>query len=194
MKIIGDVHGKVDQYREIIMDCEESICVGDFGFQRHWDWWWKNIPSEIQSKHWINMGNHDYLPYLHRHPSCGDWKFFEEKGIFTIRGAESIDRYHRTEGIDWFRNEQLTYTESLEVYDRIMEIRPKIIVSHDCPQQVMRSLFGYNDQSTTRQFLQEVFNEYQPELWIFGHHHQSKDARFYGTRFVCLTELETFDL
>ena len=34
LTIIGDVHGKVERYKEIITNCEFRICVGDFGFEK----------------------------------------------------------------------------------------------------------------------------------------------------------------
>jgi Icc-related predicted phosphoesterase len=42
--------------------------------------------------------------------------------------------------------------------------------------------------------LHMMFQEHQPKLWVFGHHHQSKDVQINGTRFVCLNELETMTL
>lgn len=49
-------------------------------------------------------------------------------------------------------------------------------------------------KSQTRTMLQKMFEEHKPELWIFGHHHKSKDEVINGTRFICLDELETFEI
>lgn len=194
MIIIGDVHGKVNEYKKIIDGCDQSICVGDFGFKKEWDWYSDNVDFV---KHRINPGNHDYGPYLTTHVgSTGDWEYFSDFDLFTIRGAKSIDQTLRIEGISWFANEQLTYSEGLIVFDKYCELKPKIVVSHDAPHSVIEHLFKYGwlDKSNTTQLLQRMFEEWQPELWVFGHHHQSKDVVINGTRFICLNELETFKL
>lgn len=83
----------------------------------------------------------------------------------------------------------------MEAFDKYCEVRPKIVVSHDCPQSVMMQLFRYPEKSQTRTMLEMMFQEHQPELWIFGHHHKSKDEIINGgTRFICLSELETFEI
>ena len=146
------------------------------------------------------MGNHDYIPYLNKPHSLGNWSF--ERGIFTIRGANSIDIHKREEGLDWFRNEELNYQETNDVFDAYLRIKPEIVVTHDCPASVAEILFGMptsgvNKQffkSTTRELLQGLFEEHQPRLHLFGHHHKSKDMIINGTRFICLAELETYNL
>jgi len=191
MIIIGDVHGKVHAYQNIIKKYNESICVGDFGFKNEWDWHSRNV----YGSHDINMGNHDYIPYLNtHHASTGNWNYYPTSGIFTVRGAWSIDRVYRTEGIDWFDNEELSYPEGLVVFDKYREIRPKIVVSHDCPHSIRHSFFGITDKSNTSNLLQALFEEHQPELWIFGHYHKSRDSIIKGTRFICLEELQTFEI
>ncbi len=193
---IGDVHCKCLEYKKIIDRCEQSFCVGDFGFKSEWDWFINNVYDPLDNKHWINPGNHDYGRYLQHKllGSTGNHSYFEEFGIFTVRGAESIDKHQRTEGVDWFSNEELTFTEQLQAFDAFTKFTPKIVISHDCPQTVMEKLFGYPDKSQTRQMLQAMFDFHKPDLWVFGHHHRSKDVQIDGTRFVCLSELETMIL
>lgn len=191
MLIIGDVHGKIKSYSQIIQGEKSSICVGDFGFKREWEWAKKNL---LGKNHWINMGNHDYLPFLNELPSTGNCKYFEELRLFTVRGADSIDKHFRTENLDWFSNEEMNYQECQQVIDVYLEYKPEIVVSHDCPQSVMEQLFPYTDKSITRNLLQSMFEEHQPLLWLFGHHHKSIKEKTNGTEFVCLNELETFNL
>ena len=148
------------------------------------------------SNHYINPGNHDYGPVLQyqTNQSCGNFAYFDQFDIFTVRGAESIDKHLRTEGIDWFPNEELNYREQLEAFDKYCDIKPKVVISHDCPQKVANALFGIYDKTQTRFMLEMMFQEHQPELWIFGHHHKSKDVQIGRTQFVCLSELETFEI
>lgn len=196
MRIIGDAHCKVDKYADIISTCTDSIQVGDYGLQPEWDW----LEANVSLSHKVNMGNHDYIPYLNKPHSLGNWSF--ERGIFTIRGAYSVDFYRSTEGLDWFRNEELNYGEINEVYENWEKIKPEIVVTHDCPASVAEILFGMptsgvakqDYKTTTREFLQELFTLHKPKMWFFGHHHKSRDKVIEGTRFVCLAELEYFDL
>ncbi len=194
MLIIGDVHGKVGEYFSLInrYDCDFSICVGDFGFKPQWDWLPVWINHDI---HRINMGNHDYLPYLHESPfSLGDWQYSDYFELFSIRGAVSIDKHLRIEGVDWFSNEEVDISMGYEILDNFSRIKPRIVITHDCPQFVMGHLFGYSEKSRTRQLLEACFEIHQPELWIFGHHHRSKSEKINGTEFRCLAELETYEI
>lgn len=191
---IGDVHGKVERYKEIIDNCDYSICVGDFGFKKQWEWLQNNPTSQSNGPHYIVPGNHDYIPKINKHPYTGNHDEIEHYKIFVVRGADSIDKHLRTEGVDWFADEELNYQEQLEAFDAYCQCKPRIVVSHDCPQSVMQTLFGYPEKSQTRNMLQAMFNEHKPELWVFGHFHQSKDVNILGTRFVCLNELETLTI
>ena len=198
LTIIGDVHENIHEYEKIITNCESSICVGDFGFKHCWDWHMSH--EEFAGRHIIIPGNHD--DYSHPHilynglgsHSIGNYKFWEGYSIFTVRGAESIDKHLRNEGIDWFVNEELNYQEQLEAFDQYVKLKPRIVISHDCPQSVMEKLFGYSEKSQTRTMLEMMFQEHQPDLWVFGHHHKSKDVQIGKTRFICLAELEIFEI
>jgi predicted phosphodiesterase len=188
---IGDVHGKVHEYKKIVDKCEFSICVGDVGFEPEFNWLKKQT---FDGTHYIVPGNHDYIPDRYSFPYIGDYDEIEYYSIFMVRGAESIDKHIRIEGLDWFANEELSYSEQLEAFDEYIKVKPEIVVSHDCPQSVMEKLFGYPEKSQTRTMLEMMFQEHQPQLWVFGHHHRSKDVQINGTRFVCLNELETMTL
>ena len=63
--IIGDVHGKVNEYWKILQKWDKRHCsiqVGDFGFKKQHEWHLKNIDF---SQHQINFGNHDDYSFLH---------------------------------------------------------------------------------------------------------------------------------
>lgn len=109
----------------------------------------------------------------------------------TVRGAFSIDRIYRTEGVDWWANEELTYKEFNEVIDVYIKYKPKIVITHDCPHSVRKHLFGIDKKSITSNGLEGLFTQHQPEIWVFGHHHISKKEMINGTKFICLAELET---
>ena len=50
------------------------------------------------------------------------------------------------------------------------------------------------DSSRTRQALDAMFDIHKPDLWLFGHWHDSQDRNVMGTRFICLNELEYKDI
>lgn len=189
MIIIGDVHGRINNYWMLTRHTE-SLQVGDFGFKKQHDWFIENMDI---TKHKINFGNHDYIPYKYMEHSTGDFGY--ENGIFTVRGAASIDKSHRIEGRDWFRDEELTYREGVAALDKYEEIKPEIVVTHDAPQRVVDHHWSHiTESSMTRKLLDEMFEIHQPTLWFFGHHHQSKNEFMDGTNFICLAELETYTL
>lgn len=179
MLIIGDVHGKFKEWADLIANEKESLQIGDFGF---------NYPSSVPG-HVFFPGNHD------NHENYPDYclgRYGEYRDMFFVGGAYSIDHDVRTEGIDWFRNEELSYLEQEECFRQYSLAKPDIVLSHDCPT-VVRYEFGY-PQNQTSYLLQCMFLEHMPKLWIFGHHHRSWSKTIADTKFVCLNELETYRL
>lgn len=192
--IIGDVHGQVQEYHDILLreKPEYAIQVGDFGFLKAHTWHRDTLDP---LKHWVNFGNHDYYPMLNVKPSLGNHSWLPSLEVFTVRGAESIDRHHRVEGRDWFPEEALSYREAGEALTAYKAAKPRIVISHDGPESVVNAwffkTFNVKDiKSNTRQLLQVMLESHQPEQWFFGHHHISKTESMNGTAFRCLAELQ----
>ena len=188
--VIGDVHGKIDNYWKILQKHKKgrSIQVGDFGFKKQHDWHLNNIDW---TQHQINFGNHDDYTFLNEPHSLSNWSYSYESKIMTVRGAFSVDKEFRIKDIDWWENEELNYEEMSNAIGHYLFNKPKIMITHDCPQSVREFLFGITDKSLTTNGLQQMFELHQPDLWIFGHHHKSKTETINGTKFICLSELET---
>jgi predicted phosphodiesterase len=189
---IGDVHGKLDRYYQIISSLHpeaETYCVGDFGGRYEWEHWSNNKTD----RHHIVMGNHDYIPYRFLLGE-GNFSYNPELDIFCVRGAASIDKSHRIEGFDWFREEELTYAEGMEAIAQYESISPSTLLTHNAPQSIVELFFGYKDKSTTTQILQEMFEIHKPKLWVFGHHHRRMEREVDGCLFVCLEELGTYSI
>lgn len=190
--IIGDVHGKINDYWKIINKHKiPSIQVGDFGFKKEHEWFLKNVDF---NKNQINFGNHDDYTFLNEQHSLSNYSYAHESKIMTVRGAYSIDRGYRIENLDWWANEELNYEEMLNAIDFYNLNKPKIMITHDCPDYARRYLFDIRDKSITSNGLQAMFENHQPDIWIFGHHHKSRNQTINGTRFICLGELETLIL
>ena len=193
---IGDIHGKTHYYNLLTQNFEKTYGLGDFGFKDKYDWHKANIDP---TKHKMLQGNHDYRGVdLEQYDFVlPDYGFDENLNMFWVRGADSIDKSKRTEGVDWFRDEEINYSIlNYEVLPYYEQCKPKIMISHDCPQSIFLSLkrYKYSDKSVTREALQAMFEIHQPEIWLFGHHHFSWKQEINNTKFICLNELETLTL
>lgn len=188
MLLIGDVHGHLDRFQEKLIGVPQSIQLGDFGFRHQHEW---HLAHYDPTQHRVLFGNHDYYPGLHWAHSLGNHTYLPEYRLFAVRGADSIDRDRRTQGLNWWPQEELTYAQGLEALDAYEAAKPEIVLSHDCPQSVALKWYGINQPSRTRQLLQVMLEAHQPRLWVFGHHHRSQQQVRNGVQFRCLAELET---
>ena len=200
---IGDVHGKYRQYERLIERYPDTIQVGDMGvgFKRYVyhddeDRYFPNPPHAKMVQHNARFirGNHDN-PGICKEQSQWIEDGHVEDGMMFIGGAVSIDRLYRREGYSWWDNEELSYDELDTLVLRYQLERPRIMVTHECPEYVANYMTDKIDvPSRTRQAFDSMHYHHQPELWVFGHWHQSFDQVLEGTRFVCLNELETREL
>jgi hypothetical protein len=218
IRVIGDVHGFIDEraavfgrnrhYLSLIKDVPYSVQLGDFGF----------IPfirkgghapitvvmerGVDPEKHKVLLGNHDQYDFKLPH-YLGD---FGKHSIplrdgsfdfFYMRGAFSIDFQHRICDLDWFPQEELTWEEGDKAFLSYQEMRPRTMFTHDCPTEIVYTMakfyLGDFHASRTHQYLQAMFEEHKPELWVFGHHHHNWVKEWKGTTFMCLTELAHID-
>jgi hypothetical protein len=216
ISFIGDVHGKFDEYIEITKKHKFTLQLGDMGF-------------DIDRLKKVNHHCHQFVPGNHEsydrilggrcqhvanslmatgHLDYGCFHFVEI-AMYSIRGAESIDKHLRTEGVDWFANEQLTYSRFSSMVDNFRAVKPRIVVSHQCPSFVVKEIldakagdiYKYGKQfayDITSQAMMSAWHaaSVHPDLWVFGHHHCEFDQVIQGTRFVCVPELGvvTFDI
>lgn len=209
LTVIGDIHGRTGEYMRLVKDLPNpSIQVGDMGLG------FKGVGLPPPGKsmplgdHKFFRGNHDSPEKCRRHPNyMGDWGFKEEWSLFWVAGAWSIDRDMRIEGVTWWRDEELSYEELDKVIDAYISAKPRIMLSHDCPEIVNKVLlydlmgpyFMAKQQcgvSRTCSALQAMLDAHQPETWIFGHYHIDKEvhAPGYRTKFICVGELSKYEL
>lgn len=195
--LIGDLHGKYDRYHKIVRQTEKhpyTLQIGDFGFRLDT---LKNVDS---TKHLILPGNHDQYDICYNYPHfLGDYGYtsLNKVEFFYYRGAYSIDRQYRTVGIDWWENEQVSIDQFMKARELYRIIKPKIVITHDCPQNIASMMLEPGQriyENMTGWALQELLNIHQPNYWFFGHHHQSRTIQYGNTKFICLDELETYEL
>lgn len=217
MRFIGDVHGHYGRYRELIRGVSASIQVGDMGigFRRaqgpNMGEVYGNPPhyAMVQGDHRFIRGNHDNPSECRKHSQWIPDGHFENEMMF-VGGAASIDKVYRVEGYSWWPDEELPIAELNRMIDLYIERKPKVMVTHDCPEEVASAICATMPMigggaikldigSRTRQALQSMWSAHSPGLWLFGHWHMSFDhvlhgGRVEGTRFICLAELEYKDL
>lgn len=195
MRFIGDVHGKFLEYMFLAERCQESIQVGDFGVG-----FGKKYEPDFSPEHRFIRGNHDNPSICKAHPA---WIPDDtmENGVYFLGGADSIDKAHRIEGVSWWREEQVSQEVAWDITGRFAngDLKPRVMVTHDCPIEVAKIMFSHiiskNEQpSLTQQMLQSCWESHKPDVWIFGHWHESKQVNILGTQFICLGELDYIDI
>lgn len=108
-----------------------------------------------------------------------------ETTLLFIGGANSIDRYSRTEGIDWFPSEGITSSESYYYSFKIKEYLEQsenddeneglnknkkidILISHESANP---DILGRETPNQTRGIIKGLFEQSGASLNIHGHHH-----------------------
>jgi hypothetical protein len=189
----GDAHGKLDR---LAKRDHPVIQVGDLGigFVRAAE---EHEKVGKRDDFWFIRGNHDSPDLCRANPRyLGEFGVIDD--LFFASGAWSIDQAYRIEGQSWWRDEELSSSQMNEAHDLYVKSKPRIVVTHDAPA----SLFEKGGPmelkpfypSSTAIFLQILFETHVPEIWLFGHHHLSRDFVLNETRFRCLAELETVTL
>ena len=190
IRFVGDIHGKVKEYLQLIEDCDSSIQCGDMGIG------FVKIPKVEGNHKWIR-GNHDNPNMAAKHPNnIKDGTFFKEDSIFCVGGAWSIDWEWRTPGISWWPNEEVGVNKFQKIIDYYTLCQPEVMVTHDCPTIMAKQLKSNHqwDKSKTRQAFDIMFETWKPEVWIHGHHHVNATIDISGCRFFSLAELAVLDM
>lgn len=133
---IGDVHGKVKQYRKIIRALPEgskSLQIGDFGLG------FKGVHlfpggSLTKGTHRFIRGNHDDPARCRKHPLyLGDYGYLPEERLFYLGGAWSIDQQWRTPQVSWWPDEELSVEELNKAHQLYIDSKPQIVATHEAP-------------------------------------------------------------
>lgn len=213
-RVVGDIHGNIGTYFNLIKitdksDHSGSIQIGDFGvgFGRpeHWH-------SEIDKKNFefnsrFIRGNHDE-PAVCR--SMKSWipDGTIETDVMFIGGAWSIDNpnsppgwYKRTENVNWWADEECSDSQFEQFMKTYLEVKPRVLITHDCPDFVAHEIFWKNGIIQGRQYyhrtgewLGKMVHKHEPDFVFFGHWHHSIAQKVGKTMYVCLGELDHIDI
>lgn len=191
--LCGDAHGYYGRLIKIGKKYRPLIVLGDIGFKYGF------LKQYDSSETYLLGGNHDnYKEIIHQPNYLGDYGRRKINGIdfFFIRGAYSVDKLQRILDISWWAEEELNWAKCNDCIIQYYLEKPNIILSHDCPTSILQEMFGYSSilETQTGELLDELLNIHRPKKWIFGHHHRSVNKIIDGTCFICLNELEIFEL
>lgn len=207
LRIIGDLHGKHDQYLHVIHNAKYSVQLGDCGFN------YKVLEDEVDPDHHKflkgNHDNHDAYP-IHCLPEFG-YTNFGGLDFFHVQGGFSINWkvLQLTDLIDgtksWWENEQLSYDKLVAAYEMYKLIKPDLVLTHEAPRSIVQYFsntgplikFGFDPEkfsTNTSEALQAMLEYHRPRRWFFGHYHVTRTKAIDGTVFQCLDELNYMDI
>ncbi len=215
-RIIGDIHGNFNEYSFYNLGVgrtrhmgdpvppERSVQVGDFGIGFYSPYWHESVNDwmKVHTGHRFIRGNHDN-PAMCKNMAGYIADGTVENDVMYIGGAWSIDHAYRTEGVDWWRDEELSIDELNKLVDVYKTVKPRVMITHDCPTQVAWDMFlfrgdglagGQQIKTRTAEALQAMWEYHQPEEWYFGHWHITRDTTLHDTKFQCLGELDFIDV
>lgn len=213
LRIIGDVHGKFQDYIALTKGCDYSIQVGDMGFD------YSELRAINQDNHKFIGGNHDNYdkyyasPYVVRGAQLKDYGIATHGGLnfFFLRGGFSIDWKQRQKSYlmggakSYWDNEELSMEQMEMALWQYQKMKPSIVITHECPRSISQyvgdnkilEMFGYNPQrftTKTSELLEMMFQSHQPKRWYFGHYHNNWASEINGTQFRCIDELSYAEL
>lgn len=217
--LTGDIHGEIDRityFAKRVNNLNKEdilIILGDFGVI------WTNEKGAVENLEILGElpftvafldGNHENFPLIARLESTTYWnggsvgklpggvlhlhrgEIYQigNKKIGVCGGADSYDRYYRTEGLDWWKTETIT-SDDVEMFKaNIVNKGNKIdlMLSHDAPADIIPAIklfSGINGGAITesQRQLNQIKSLIEFKKWYFGHWHIN---RYMNDNFECL--------
>jgi len=220
ISIFGDVHGNFNLYNNKLNELspELSIVCGDFGIWPKWKnvtmgggfkyslEYLKKSPcvtyfvdgnhedfdclNEKYGKHYTFPSQYPSSVYNIKHMRRGTILKINDLTFLFMGGAESIDKMHRIEGVSWFRDESLSFTDIDTALEKITSdnINIDVVISHCAPMEF--DIVKFNDyDNTSRKSLSGLLEYINPRLWVFGHYHMYKEGTYKDCKWVGLDEI-----
>lgn len=203
MKILltGDIHGDFGPLNTIINTKKPDmiICAGDFGY---WPKFYRmkqlsDIKTQGAPLLWVDGNHEDHWSLAQREsdeiepniiykPRGSTHTLDDGRTILFMGGAESIDKDLRVIGRDWFPEEVIRGCDMQDLPDEKIDI----IISHTCPLELVDTMIKYYPEKRgepSNQALSQLWEMYEPNLWIFGHWHYYKEGKMGGTKWYSLS-------
>lgn len=210
-RLIGDIHGMVNDYKIYAIDNFEgpTIQIGDFGvgFGQS-DYWHESVDN------YLITGGHRFIRGNHDNPAqCRGMQGWipdgtVENDVMFVGGAWSIDNpvappgwYRRTPGVDWWDDEECSQEQLEHIIETYAAVKPRVMITHDCPNIISREMFfnsgllkGPEYPNRTSAAFTRMLDIHQPEEWYFGHWHYTMQYKYRRTLFQCIGILEYVDV
>lgn len=179
---------------------DHVIVLGDMGiYWRHDKADAKVIIKDFEARYNFNLyfidGNHENFKILKsleeddvgmgivsehiRHLKRGRRYSIGGKDILAIGGADSVDKFRRTEGLSWWKDEAITD----EDVSRVDPGQYDYVLSHCCPRSIFDAYKPYlctlgnivddtnPDFHISDNKLEQILNFISFDKWYFGHYH-----------------------
>ena len=133
-----------------------------------------------------------YISEHIRHLKRGRCYNIDGKNILALGGADSVDKFRRTEGLSWWKEEAITDEDVSRVDNNIYY---DYVLSHCCPLSIFNenkiylcTLGNIVDDSNpdfhiSENKLEQVYNFIDFGKWYFAHYHQDIHI---DDKFTCL--------
>lgn len=112
------------------------------------------------------------------------------KTLLAIGGADSIDKYRRTPGLNWWKDEQITKEDIKDITGYF-----DYVISHCCPTSIFKKNKIYlctlsniiDDSNPEYHISEEMLEKLKQNIifdkWFFGHYHVDRQI---NDNFTCL--------
>ena len=192
--------------REKLTKDDYLIVAGDFGGV----WYGGSLDEDTQNLYesmpftvLFVDGNHENFNLLNTYP-VEEWhggkihrikehvlhlmrgQIFEIEGktFFTFGGGVSIDKIYRTPGRSWWPEEEPSWAECEEALSNLEAHGNRVdyIITHACPQKVMRSRLCKIQRMmmvdcAAEKFLDTILETVTYDKWFFGHYHLDAELK-----------------
>ena len=218
---MGDVHGEKKLLEPFLTSsCDILIQLGDFGFiwknndiryNKFIRKFSKNYPEK---KILFVPGNHENYNAIEKCPFVkiygnyarkisenvfalerGNIYNIEGKNFLSIGGAWSIDQNWRIPFVSWWPQEQMSYSEINNFFNRkqINEIEQiDYVITHTAPFEVVQNYFSQHEDKnySMEKFFDQIIEKHGEKIvkWYCGHWHKSIH------HFVNNIEVKIFDI
>ena len=205
--LVGDVHGQWSHLNRIINQERPDIVLqaGDFGIWANYhdfkyDYCKDSIKNGDTKIYWCDGNHEDHISIrkvmaekgkydigenIHYMPRSSVLTLPDGRRVLFIGGAWSVDWDMRTDGKDWFREEELISQKDVDPVFDMEEGSIDIVVSHTCPNEFIMGWYDEH-QDPSRKALSAVLKHLKPYKWYFGHWHNDRAGQhIFSNNTIC---------
>lgn len=192
------------------------IVLGDFGLpfldkeidkmDNEYHYWMEYLSKKPCKILWVD-GNHDNHVFWNKQPVTemyggrvqvhpladnvihlmrGEIYEIERKTYFAMGGATSQDKEFRTEGISWWKEENVLFSDMENAKQNLERYNYKVnaLLTHTPPSYITKQLCNGYYPDTTAEYLSELSYQITFDNWYCGHLH--KDANIPSEKITLL--------